>query len=837
MKLNTNSYNGIRIIDSMNLSVPKNRKILNTIPLLIIAFFGIWGTVFSYISMFDININIKTINFYTILFFAALSILFILPRILHFLFLPILISYIVILYKKWTNFIDGFKIIFNQSYLSIYPEKRNYFHMESVNIEDAELFLVFSIFILTFIICYTTLIHPNFFLGFLCTFPFIECGLYFGKNPDMLPVLLIIIYWICILSMQHSGYSQYSGKKSSGFLRKKNLFYAKPEIKFRTAGLSGILIMVICCIIFLMTYILTQYFNYSRPEKINQIRSDMKTAASEFSFENLGTSLERFTASLGIGNLKMYNHKLGTLNSISFSESTDLIVETDKVIGENVYLKGYTGTEYGDNSWNDFSDTLYKNYSNMFDDFYNNKTFPQDMLSNYLISRYNLNLINIKIKSQFINEKYNYIPYISVPSGDITYINDTSIKLENFKEYSFMVSTDQINNNNFTDLLDDIDYSINSSFEQYNDFVYENYCSVPDTESMNKLYEQFIENSNILNQNIYQKLQSIKNILAENADYNLNPGKTPKSEDFVYYFLTQNHKGYCVHFATSGVILARMAGIPARYSEGYVLLKDDFNNKNLTDEETYKIEIKDNRAHAWAEIYIEGIGWVPYEFTPSGAAAFNDITETVHTSISQNTESLATTNTTVSSSSAETNLSSTNSNFYSSESNLSLSASSNIVTTNSQIEQLKNNNNNNSIIKCIIIIICILLLVIAVILVNHIIITNKRKKILSNSNNTKTVLYAYDYIIKLLNYIDISNNNITHIQFAEKIQKENPWIFFENEFINATKIALKAKLSEEPIKNTEANDISELSKRTAVKIYKNLNIVKKMHMRFIKNLI
>ena len=33
MKLNTNSYNGIRIIDSMNLSVPKNRKFLNIIPL------------------------------------------------------------------------------------------------------------------------------------------------------------------------------------------------------------------------------------------------------------------------------------------------------------------------------------------------------------------------------------------------------------------------------------------------------------------------------------------------------------------------------------------------------------------------------------------------------------------------------------------------------------------------------------------------------------------------------------------------------------------------------------------------------------------------------------
>ena len=113
-----------------------------------------------------------------------------------------------------------------------------------------------------------------------------------------------------------------------------------------------------------------------------------------------------------------------------------------------------------------------------------------------------------------------------------------------------------------------------------------------------------------------------------------------------------------------------MAGIPARYSEGYVLLKDDFNNKNLTDKKTYKIEIKDNRAHAWAEIYIDGLGWIPYEFTPSGAAAFNDNAEEVHTSISQNTELSSTINTTVSASLSETAISSTNSNFSSSESKL-----------------------------------------------------------------------------------------------------------------------------------------------------------------------
>ena len=140
-------------------------------------------------------------------------------------------------------------------------------------------------------------------------------------------------------------------------------------------------------------------------------------------------------------------------------------------------------------------------------------------------------------------------------------------------------------------------------------------------------------------------------------------------------------------------------------------------------------------------------------------------------------------------------------------------------------------------VKLIISAICTIIFIIILILVKHIVISNKREKNLSDSDNAKTVLYTYDYIIKLLEYININNNNITHIKFAEKIQKENPWIFHENEFVNATQTALKAKLSMEPITDTEANNISELSKRTAVKIYKNINMVKKIHMKFIKNLI
>jgi len=42
------------------------------------------------------------------------------------------------------------------------------------------------------------------------------------------------------------------------------------------------------------------------------------------------------------------------------------------------------------------------------------------------------------------------------------------------------------------------------------------------------------------------------------------------------YFLFESKKGFCIHYASAMVILARACGLPARYSEGYVA--DEFDS-------------------------------------------------------------------------------------------------------------------------------------------------------------------------------------------------------------------------------------------------------------------
>lgn len=105
----------------------------------------------------------------------------------------------------------------------------------------------------------------------------------------------------------------------------------------------------------------------------------------------------------------------------------------------------------------------------------------------------------------------------------------------------------------------------------------------------------------------YDKLKAIESYLLT-YEYSLKPGKLPEGEDFVDYFLFENKKGYCTSFATSMAILARCIGIPTRYVEGYVVDSGDRNGNHY--------EVRNRKAHSWAEAYIEGVGWIPFEATP-----------------------------------------------------------------------------------------------------------------------------------------------------------------------------------------------------------------------------
>jgi transglutaminase-like putative cysteine protease len=147
----------------------------------------------------------------------------------------------------------------------------------------------------------------------------------------------------------------------------------------------------------------------------------------------------------------------------------------------------------------------------------------------------------------------------------------------------------------FHDLLDSYTLKMSSAFsKEQNPQTYEEAqklkTSYPSTEKRAKAIVKFFQ--------------------AQSLTYSLKPEPLDINHT-TDSFLFDKHQGYCVHFASSFVTMARMAGIPSRIVTGY---KADLGNsmKNY-------LAVKEKDAHAWAELYIDE-HWVRFETTATASS-------------------------------------------------------------------------------------------------------------------------------------------------------------------------------------------------------------------------
>lgn len=140
----------------------------------------------------------------------------------------------------------------------------------------------------------------------------------------------------------------------------------------------------------------------------------------------------------------------------------------------------------------------------------------------------------------------------------------------------------------------------------YDAFVHETYTQVPD-ETRQALSDILSELVGEEDADPYQYIPRVLEYVSTSARYDLNTPAVPDGEDFVSWFLHDSETGYCVHYATAATILLRCLGVPARYVTGYYT--DVYENEWTT--------VTSDDAHAWVEIYLNGIGWLRDDPTPA----------------------------------------------------------------------------------------------------------------------------------------------------------------------------------------------------------------------------
>jgi transglutaminase-like putative cysteine protease len=144
------------------------------------------------------------------------------------------------------------------------------------------------------------------------------------------------------------------------------------------------------------------------------------------------------------------------------------------------------------------------------------------------------------------------------------------------------------------------------------EFAYANYTDLPveTRTAMQEIIAEAVANAGVdlgsMSRN--ELIIWVRDYIKGAAEYDLQFPDFPEGVDKAIYFLTVAKRGVCRHFATSAVVMYRALGIPARYTVGYV--------SDSVEGET--VEVSALQAHAWVEVYIDGIGWVSVDPTGGG---------------------------------------------------------------------------------------------------------------------------------------------------------------------------------------------------------------------------
>lgn len=108
--------------------------------------------------------------------------------------------------------------------------------------------------------------------------------------------------------------------------------------------------------------------------------------------------------------------------------------------------------------------------------------------------------------------------------------------------------------------------------------------------------------------NDYDKVEALSNYLKANYPYDLRVRPQGDRENTVEFFLFEERRGFCEHFATTLAVMCRTVGIPARVAVG-------FDSGRLNPLTGY-YEVTESDAHSWVEVYFPFFGWMQFDPTP-----------------------------------------------------------------------------------------------------------------------------------------------------------------------------------------------------------------------------
>lgn len=291
-------------------------------------------------------------------------------------------------------------------------------------------------------------------------------------------------------------------------------------------------------------------------------------------------------------------------------EENDREVMTVRASGRlmtNVYLTGKIYDTFDGREWvqeNHVSNT--REFEDAVQTLKAAERFEEGVLRDYLSS------VNLTVRYRYFRTEYLFTPLktsrIQVPGERESYLWDGDNVL--FRRRRGYGTEYEVNY-----------YQINAGAYNFDQFLKRADIPEEDEERTRRIYDSYLEDIELsgdteryltaLTEGVDDPIDRLRIIEHELSSwlYTRHPEKMPEeigsAGEFLDYFLMESREGYCTHFATAFALLARIQGIPSRYVQGFCVPMDKGETPVYSD-----------MAHAWPEVYLDGVGWIPFEPTP-----------------------------------------------------------------------------------------------------------------------------------------------------------------------------------------------------------------------------
>lgn len=857
-----------------------NPRMIQIIQLLFMIM-SLYGTIFSMLSGLEIKVDTGTIYMFIFVSIGVSLLTSFAVKYGLIIHISLFGLYLYAGYSLWDRFKNGFWHLEN-----IYIKHINDYYNSSISLYIVDkyepihvltLFFIFFVIFLSFIICQAILGRLPIFIMFLTTLTLIVLPIAVGKIPDTLPFVAYIVSLFGILGL-NSGLNL--GKKhffkvkiprGKEYLRNKVLQYG---IGLKT----GLLLSMSMILLFaILPFIFTAKF-YTDQVKVPVLKENMQkrvmeydaSAFTDFFSQGYFSNISLFPSAQSTGGLS--KGELGRVASVKYTNRTALRVT---VTGERegIYLKGFAGSVYDGNSWEDFDKEALDTYKEL-TSIYSDRLVPSNLGSKLMDILYankdsmgklddifQMDSIyqNIKIKNIDAGSKAVYIPYFSSIPNSTEYdnSNESYVKTNNkIKESQF--SFYNMDNNvisvdweqAFADSLSywqreafgdsKLEAVFNDLYEYFHyeymnrEFAYNYYLQIPE-KGMERLKSELGDFSYELykrkfdEQALLKVISYVRELVQKDTVYSLSPGVLPKGKDFVDYFLFENRKGYCTHYASSGAIIFRMLGIPARYVEGFVIKDTDFSRGKkigsasvqyrkgseygIKNKDIYDLKIKDANAHAWVEIYKDGFGWVPVEMTPGYSQLDDTLTEGVAAEKDINIPTIAPTQMPTMGAEREED-----------------EIGKRVNNTSDQEDSMEKI--NNLLDKMVVVMIGILCICIIPVLAS-VVIRRRRIKIAALKNASGKAIFYYVHLKRIMKHFRIETENRDYMEINQQITEEFEDIT-EVELVSYLELINKAKFSNKLISQSELKRTQDFYNRVLRYLYLNKPWYKKLYYKYIQ---